>query len=958
MTHTSSNPSPQSRLAQQPFDAGQVDPISATGLASTSQWQQDSSQPEANLTTWQAMQPELEAFKQPQPGAGNWWQRLSVRTKAVFIAMTLGTMPILLVGTTTYLVTNESIRQQVLQAQETDELDLESRLNSFINERYNDIQFFAQLDLFADSKLRYTVSLADKQKALDQYIRSSKFGELPIYDSIVIADLDGNVLAKSKENAQNIQAANISDRDYFQAVLKTGKTVIGYPQLSQSTKKYSFFAAAPIKDNETGKIIAIIRTRIPISDLNVAFGKDASKGGAFFLKDAKGEIIAATDASLIPKKLADEFPLVPLQNDQKQTIITARAPGKNREVITYLPNQTLAKNYDLQWGMLVARPVEVAFVLQRQLLLTTLLGTGSLALIVAAIATSIANRATRPVLEAAAAVEKIGQGDLATRVAVEGADELASLGFNINSMAVQLQQSLNLQAFEASQERLLTAAQGAGALQSVDLSVVVSETLAGVRTLLRLDRLVIYRLDTGSGQGIVAEAVDTRWRSALEDDVNDACIPSALQEAYVDGRVVVINDLSQVELHPEHMKLLRRLDVKASVITAIAAGGRLLGLVVAHQCDTTRLWKESEVRFLQRLGNELALSIYRVELLEQTTDLADEQRQLKESLQKRALELLMEVDPISKGDLTTQAKVTADEIGTIADSYNATVDSLRKIVLQVQAAANEVADTTNLSQVSVQSLSEEALRQAEAIGTALKVAEETALIVRQVAANTERAELAVQEAAQSVEEGDAAMNRTVDGMLAIRATVADTAKKVKHLGESSQKISTVVDLIGSFAAQTNMLALNAAIEASRAGEEGRGFAVVADEVRTLARQSAEATEEIRKLVVSIQAETNEVVTAMESGTEQVVIGTQLVNETRQSLNKITAVSAQISALVEAIAQATVVQSQASEEVTQTMKDVATIANQTSTEAGQVASSFEQLRKVAQTLQAEVGQFKV
>ena len=133
---------------------------------------------------------------------------------------------------------------------------------------------------------------------------------------------------------------------------------------------------------------------------------------------------------------------------------------------------------------------------------------------------------------------------------------------------------------------------------------------------------------------------------------------------------------------------------------------------------------------------------------------------------------------------------------------------------------------------------------------------------------------------------------------------------------------------------------------------------MANEVRSLARQSAEATEEIRKLVSNIQTETGEVVTAMESGIEQVVTGTKLVDETRQSLNKITIVSAQISELVEAIAQATVTQSQASEAVTQTMKDVAASASKTSQDASQVSSSFEELRKVAQVLQAGVDQFKV
>jgi methyl-accepting chemotaxis protein len=371
--------------------------------------------------------------------------------------------------------------------------------------------------------------------------------------------------------------------------------------------------------------------------------------------------------------------------------------------------------------------------------------------------------------------------------------------------------------------------------------------------------------------------------------------------------------------------------------------------------ETNEALEETNRELEARVEERTAELQYAKESADQAKEISE---QAKEQLQRRALQLLQEVDPIRQGDLTIRARVTADEIGTVADSYNATVESLRKIVAQVQAAASQVDTATRDNEVSVQALSQEALRQAAEINTALERIEEMSEVVQAVAVSAEQAEVAAQQAAQTVDEGDAAMNRTVDGIQAIRATVAETAKKVKHLGESSQRISAVVELIGSFAAQTNMLALNASIEASRAGEEGRGFAVVAAEVRALARQSAEATEEIRKLVASIQAETNEVVATMESGTEQVVSGTRLVDETRQSLNKITTATAQISRQVKAIAQAATMQTEASKTVTQTMQGVVLIANRTSEEANQVSASFEQLRQVAQSLQLEVSQFKV
>ena len=714
----------------------------------------------------------------------SWWRAASLRTKATVLALAMGTVPVVLVGLTAYFVASQSIQEQIFQNEKTIATDLEDKLNLFVKQRYEDIVALSQLDAFANPKVREVLTTEYKNARLDEVLKAS-----PIYDHVVVYDLKGKVIAQS----QGESLPNFLALDYTQAVLKTNRPVLVDPRPSKANGKYSFFAAAPIKDKVTGETIAIVRTRASMSLANQVFGTDALQSREFYVTDSQGRITASSRQQMLQKKLDEVFSKLvsEIEVKSKQSSTSITIDSQEKEIFTYIPNKELAKAYNLNWGLLLTRPKSVAFAPQRQFLLTILLGTIIVALIVATIATLIANRATRPILEATSAVEKIGRGELETRLEVEGQDELAFLGANINDMAGQIQRLL--------QEQVL--------------------------------------------------AAEERQRT-------------------------------------------------------------------------------------------------------------DEQLKLKEALQKRALELLMEVDPISKGDLTIRAKVTADEIGTIANSYNATVANLRKVVIKVQAAATQVAETTSTNEASVQSLSAEALQQAEEIAQALERAKDMAQSVRLVATNAEQALVAVQQAQKTVEEGDVAMNRTVNGILAIRESVSETAKKVKHLGESSQKISTVVNLISSFAAQTNWLALNASIEAARAGEEGRGFALVADEVRSLARQSAEATAEIEKLVAAIQAETNEVVTAMESGTEQVVTGTRLVDETRQSLNRITVASSKISELVEAIAKATVIQTQASEEVTQTMTNVATLANKTSKEATVVSSSFEQLLKVAQALQEDIGQFKV
>ena len=137
-------------------------------------------------------------------------------------------------------------------------------------------------------------------------------------------------------------------------------------------------------------------------------------------------------------------------------------------------------------------------------------------------------------------------------------------------------------------------------------------------------------------------------------------------------------------------------------------------------------------------------------------------------------------------------------------------------------------------------------------------------------------------------------------MNTIRETIQDTSKRIKRLGESSQEIGNIVELINDIAEQTNILALNASIQASMAGEAGRGFAVVADEVQRLAERSTNATKQIEVLVRTIQADTNEAVVSMERSTTDVVGGALLAENAGAALDEIEQVSNQIASLVQNI----------------------------------------------------------
>ena len=238
--------------------------------------------------------------------------------------------------------------------------------------------------------------------------------------------------------------------------------------------------------------------------------------------------------------------------------------------------------------------------------------------------------------------------------------------------------------------------------------------------------------------------------------------------------------------------------------------------------------------------------------------------------QQAILRLLDELGSLADGDLTVEATVTEDITGAIADSINYAIEKLRELVATINDTAIMVDSAAKQTESTAVHMAKAADNQGREISQRPSPSSQWRRRSRKFPGNAERSSDVARHSVEVAHKGGEAVRRTIDGMNTIRETIQETSKRIKRLGESSQEIGNIVELINDIAEQTNILALNASIQASMAGEAGRGFAVVADEVQRLAERSTNATKQIEVLVRTIQADTNEAVVSMERSTTDVV----------------------------------------------------------------------------------------
>jgi twitching motility protein PilJ len=326
--------------------------------------------------------------------------------------------------------------------------------------------------------------------------------------------------------------------------------------------------------------------------------------------------------------------------------------------------------------------------------------------------------------------------------------------------------------------------------------------------------------------------------------------------------------------------------------------------------------------------------------------------------QMAVLNLLDEMGDLADGDLTVRAEVRENITGAIADSINYTIDSLRDLVTGINRASEQVNTATGQAQATSDKLLSAAERQSTQIAETTDAVTNMTRSILQVSSNASQASQVAQRSLQAATVGSQAVQNTIAGMNGIREQIQETSKRIKRLGESSQEIGEIVELISDITEQTNILALNAAIQAASAGEAGRGFTVVAEEVQRLAERSSEATKQIGAIVKTIQTDTNSAVAAMEKSTEGVVEGARLSDAAGKALTEIETVSNSLARLIQSISTATEAQTEVASQVTKNMQQIQEITSQTTQGTKLTAESVGQLTKLAEELRDSVAGFKL
>jgi twitching motility protein PilJ len=438
---------------------------------------------------------------------------------------------------------------------------------------------------------------------------------------------------------------------------------------------------------------------------------------------------------------------------------------------------------------------------------------------------------------------------------------------------------------------------------SVNEPDILKTVVEEVRKAIGSDRAIFYAFDEDWYGTVVAEAVAPGLPKALWAEIRDPCFAEGYVEKYQSGRVQATNDIYNAGLTDCHLKQLEPFQVKANLVAPILKDDQLFGLLIAHECMAPRDWQKPEIDLFAQVAIQVGFALDRARLLERV-DRAYQSAELAAREQRQHKDTLMQ---------------------------------------QVAAAIGD-------SETAIQALSTETVRQLEAISTAYTRIQMVANSAQTLATAAQQADLQGQTAYREGGTTLEAATQIVANLSSLGESIRLASETANHLNRPAGRLSEVVRLVSSVAAQMKLQAMNASLEAARTGESGQTFASIAEKVHGLARQLETDITTLTPLVDEMQAETHSLAAALATGLEQMATGVQLSETNRAGVGQMASAGEQARQQLAEIARMATEQLQTATAANDLVLEVASLSRHTSEQSLAVSDAYSKLGETLQEFQ--------
>ncbi len=478
------------------------------------------------------------------------------------------------------------------------------------------------------------------------------------------------------------------------------------------------------------------------------------------------------------------------------------------------------------------------------------------------------------------------QGDTANQLL----DQLQQSAAAMSQSAIAWHTTGETRQLNAHQSEYSLFEQHIAALGGMDMRYVNRALLADITT-------------AGAELNALARSIDARARvEQAADGLNDQL---AAYQAFLHDNVSQRLDLAATE-----RTIAQAVFATVLLITAI---GTTAGVYLIYRSIVLPLWHIQSVIAQQNRGNDQARVSLTTQdelgtlgrafnrLLDERIQVLQNQARENEQLNKSIITLIKSLAMIAKKDLTVKVPVSADVTGTVSDAVNLFTSETARTLHQVTGISAQVDRISDQLQEQSREVMQVAELEHQQVADTTRSLEELAKAMNDIAQEARTTNHIAKTTIEHTLKAQESVTQTVSGIQTIRGTIAETEKRIKRLGDRSQEITSIVNLINTIAERTHILALNASMHAASAGEAGKGFAVVAEEVQRLAENARSATSDISSMVNNIRVETSDTVAIMNKLITQVADGTRMAEDSGQRMHDTEAATRQLVNHVKSIA---------------------------------------------------------